>query len=253
MPGSLFVVEARRYGNGVLTAARAGVETLSKKLVEIRDDRLYSEEVKLERVADALGKDGASIRGAIEDGRQWAGIQLQAAEARVVAVRQVAPEALSERREALGPFLARAFEDWSGLIYLYRNNFEDPAARRVLEDHVELFTASGNHEATPLAEEWRRLQEELAPQRPEAELQALEDRDALSELADYLEAGAVLVHIALSGLEQNGELSAQQLMDRASVESMVNEFESKHLLPSSQPGAMDPSTLQQLLDGQEAS
>lgn len=242
MPESQYVVEARRRGHVSLTAARSGVETLRNQLAEIQASPRYSDQTKREQFATALAEGRTSIRGVVQDAREALEILIRGAEAHISAVRQVAPEALSERREALGPFLARAFEDRSVLLNLYRNNFEDPAARQVLEEHVELFTASGNPQATVLAEEWRALQEELAPRRSREELQALGDREALSEIAVYLDAGAELVDIDLAGLQEGGA-SAEQMLNRPFREARINEFEDKHGLPSSQPGAMRPEQL----------
>lgn len=237
MAESQLVGQTRQRTHNSLTGARSGLSTLSNRVNQIQADTRWSDEGRSQQIAFALADGSVAFRGLLEDSQSNLRVEIQGADRRLSGLRQVPPEALNDRRQALGPFLQRAFDDPEVVLNLYRVYFEDPPSRRVLEDHVgNLITALGNDGAA-LAEQWRALVEELAPQRPPEEQQALADRSALYELKGYLDAGEALMNIDLATLDEDGGLSAEAMLGRPFLEAAINGYESAHGLESSQPQA----------------
>lgn len=133
-----WVVEARRRVNATAVGVRSTLPELSKQVEQVRSDGRYSDEGKSEEVARVLAGGEAAIREALEEARESLGTDLARVYARVSAVREASPELLEAATRRLAPFLQRSFEDQQGFLNLYRAHFEEPGARRVLEDHAEL-------------------------------------------------------------------------------------------------------------------
>lgn len=236
MKESQSVVNTRQRGHASLGGARSGVSVLAGRVNQVRMDTRWSDEGRRQQVEQALGEGSFAIRRTMEDAKEAVRFELRVADQRLSGLREVSPEVLNDRRQALGPFLQRGFDDPEVVLNLYRDHFGEHAARRVLEEYAEYLVTALGAEGAQLAESWRALVEELAPQRPPEEQQALLDRAALFELEGYLDAGEALVNIDLAGLQDEG-LSEEVMLRRPMLEAEINNYESTHGLVSSLPGA----------------
>ncbi len=141
----------------------------------------------------------------------------------------MAPEEMSARALTLGPVLSSALDNREGLMRAYRRRFDDLASRRLLEETAEsVIDALGGSDGGQFAYDWRALREELAAGLPAEELQAEADRDALSELASYLDSAERVVNFGLNELDPEVELPDTAGIGVQMDLAAVNRYESGH-------------------------
>lgn len=241
MEASHSVIETRRRTNDTAREERARLLALPSVLDGIRAQALWSDSEKENQATIALIERGAAFRGAVaEDARAGIAFARGGAERRLEKAREVAPEELAGRRQALAPFLQRAFDDPDVIFKLYREiSVQDPAVRRVLEDHADYLAIAGDATAgldgLDFAQRFGALQEDLVPQRSEEERQALADIAALDGVEGYRAAVAALGEIDLATLQNGGVVPEGQFATRATLEGQINNYEREHGLPWSNP------------------
>ena len=247
MPVSQAVVETRRRTHGSVRIARSALSALSARVEQINADGRWSDEGRSLELASALGQGGAAIRGTLEDARWALESERRAADERLSRIREVAPEALAEARQALAPFLQRAFEDPDVVLRLYSAHLLEPAARRALEEHAGyLADALGPAEGAEFGARWRALQEEVRPRLPAEEQQALEDIEELEAMRDgYAAAGEALAEIELAALANGGVPPEGGVVERANLVARINTYENAHELPSSDPAAAGQQAIEE--------
>ncbi len=115
----------------------------------------------------------------------------------------------------------------------YRRRFDDLASRRLLEETAEsVIDALGGSDGGQFAQNWRFLREELAAGLPAEELQAEADRDALSELASYLDSAERVVNFGLNELDPEVELPDTAAIGVQMDYAAVNRYETEHSTPA---------------------
>jgi len=215
-----------RHRASALSAAQALKDQVAALVDSARaastDDQL-SDAGRLGRVQSIATNLGDVVRSWHANQMDGLNVLLRLTQQDLDKTRDVPAEAMAARSASLKPVIDNATTNPAGLLAALERNYQDLPARRLLEETIaSTYDALADPVArTQLAESYQRVQDQLAPLKPEAEQAAEERLNQARQIAGYVGQVAYLADLdatKVAALDDTNLVASQKVRAASLVE-----------------------------------